>query len=60
MTPEQEDSVKFLRLLLSECVGTDHSWRTCRRCLALSHIEGHQKIARRLLERAIQALESQS
>jgi hypothetical protein len=58
MTPLQSDAAKFLELLLSECGGgpSEHAWRKCRRCLAIAHIESHDKTARRLLETARDAL----
>ena len=56
--PIDGDARKFLELLLTEC-GTgpsDHEWRKCRRCLALHQLEGHQPLARRMIERAIERM----
>ncbi len=44
------DAVKFIRLLLSDCHGTDdHSWSKCERCLAVHHVDSRQKFAVALL-----------
>lgn len=52
------DAAKFLKLLLEQCDGADvHSWRTCRRCLALSELQNRAPLAQRFLEEAIRSLE---
>ena len=60
MTPEQIDSVKFLKLLIDKCDGADtHKWSKCPRCLAFHHLEHHHdKIGIRLIKTAIEALEN--
>lgn len=58
----REDAARFLRLLLSECgEGVhDHAWRRCRRCLAFDQLQGHQPLARKLVEVAIAELEKEA
>lgn len=54
---ELADAAKLLALILSDCEGTDaHSWRKCRRCLALHELENHQPLAVRLVQQAIDGL----
>ena len=53
----EQDAIKFLELLLSECHSSDdHSWRRCRRCLAFLEIENHQPLARSFITTALDAL----
>lgn len=55
----REDAARFLKLLLSECGGgpNDHDWRRCRRCLAFDQLQGHQPLARKLVNVALETLE---
>jgi hypothetical protein len=57
-TQQQEtdvDAAIFLTLLISQCADgpNDHSWRTCRRCLAVHQLEMRDPFAVRLVQHAI-------
>lgn len=57
----QEDAVKFLEMLLEDCYGTsDHEWRKCRRCMAMSRLENRDPFALKLLTEAIARLKVNS
>ena len=62
MANAQSDAAKFIELILGECDGRAdaHSWRKCRRCLAIHLIECRDNTARRLLETAKDALRKSS
>jgi len=59
LTPDfvAQDAIKFFELILGECAGTDaHSWRKCRRCLAIHELESYQPLPRGLVTKAVEAL----
>jgi len=53
------DSIKFLRLLLSDCGegANEHGWRECPRCLAFDLLQNRDRTALRLIKSAVKALE---
>lgn len=55
-----QDSIKFLELLLSDCITkpmtVDHNWRNCPRCLAINELEQRSKLATRYFRHAIKTL----
>ncbi len=55
------DSIKFLRLLISDCGDgvTAHAWRECPRCLAFDLLQNHDRTALRLISSAVDTLERQ-
>lgn len=56
--PVAADAITFLQLLIGEHDSGpgEHSWRKCRRCLAVHELENNQRLAVQMLETAIVAL----
>jgi hypothetical protein len=58
-TQALSDTLKLLKTLVEPCSGgaSDHSWRKCKRCIAVHLVDSRDPVAMRLLATAIRAVE---